>query len=89
MTPCNFVHYYIYAGPYQFIPKIFYFYKFFQKNKIYTEIQNTFYFFLLYYSFLIAANGLSFIALSAGRKPEIMPINTAKPSAAKASQGGI
>ncbi len=42
-----------------------------------------------YYSFLIAANGLSFIALRAGKNPEMIPINTAKPKAARASHGGI
>ena len=43
----------------------------------------------IFYSFLMAASGLSRIALSAGKYPAAIPTRTANPSAANASQGGI
>lgn len=41
------------------------------------------------YSFLIAANGLSFIALLAGKNPATMPTSIAKPMDRSASQKGM
>ena len=41
------------------------------------------------YSFLIAASGLNFIALSAGKYPATIPINIANAMEAITSQGGI
>ena len=41
------------------------------------------------YSFLIAANGLNFIALSAGKYPATIPISIANAMEAITSQGGI
>lgn len=46
-------------------------------------------FFSVLYSFRMAASGLSFMALSAGKKPAAMPMNTAKASDAAASHNGI
>ena len=41
------------------------------------------------YSFLMAARGLNFMALVAGRNPAAIPTNTSKQSAAAFSHNGI